>query len=128
MDTEAGAPPPSKGASDSGKILWVAIGFRVFHIGLCAFMCVAAVDTLAGNLSINDTDEIFIAAYVFLFAVILAVFEISQFKPLPAIEDVYTANFGFIYKPISKGVFIILCVVVAPAVDRCVPLSKNARD
>mmetsp|Transcript_6035 Transcript_6035/g.8539 ORF Transcript_6035/g.8539 Transcript_6035/m.8539 type:complete len:158 (+) Transcript_6035:34-507(+) len=90
------------------KRLWVAIAFRSFHIGLAAFMCVAAVDALENESDFDHTDIIFVAAYVFLFAVILAVFEISQFfNPFPPLHALYRQNFGFIFKPISKGVFII---------------------
>ena len=93
---------------ESKQIKWVAIGFRVLHIGLCAFMCVAAVDALErkGG-SIDETDTIFVAAYIFLFALIFGVFEITQFKPVAAIDALYRANFGFLYKPMSKGVFLI---------------------
>ena len=57
----------------------------------------------------EDTDAIFVACYVFLFAVMLFVFEASSFSPRPVrwLEGVYRANFGFLYKPVSKSVFLI---------------------
>lgn len=63
-------------------------GFRLFHIGLCVFMCVTAVFSLMSDNDISlipesptlqltsfnsifaeDTDSIFVAIYVFIFAV-----------------------------------------------------------
>jgi len=90
------------------KVRWVAVAFRVFHLGLCAFMCVAAIEALEGGDNVDKTDRYFVAAYIFLLAVILGVFEISCFfKPAPTLETFYKNNLGFIYKPISKGVFLI---------------------
>lgn len=49
------------------------------------------------------------ATYVFLFAVMLFVFEAHSFLPRPvgAVENLYRANFGFLYKPVSKSIFLI---------------------
>ena len=69
-----------------GKTTGVALLFRCFHIGLCAFMAFAAVDALQRRNELDQLDTIFLAAYVFVFALIFAVFEISQFKPVAFIE------------------------------------------
>ncbi|KAJ8614513.1 hypothetical protein CTAYLR_000787 [Chrysophaeum taylorii] len=99
---------------DEKQIKWVAVAFRCFHIGLCVFMCVTAVFSLSSDNDIGDTDSIFVAVYVFLFAaslrrprVILFVFEISRFKSIPPVEVVYTDNFGFLYKQLSKAAFLV---------------------
>ncbi|KAH8046723.1 hypothetical protein JL720_16318 [Aureococcus anophagefferens] len=77
--------------------------FRVANIGLCVFMCATAIDSLSNESSESDTDAIFVALYVFLFAVMLFVFEAMSFlpKPIAYVDAVYRANFGFMYKPVT---------------------------
>ncbi|KAH8057630.1 hypothetical protein JL722_6717 [Aureococcus anophagefferens] len=83
--------------------------FRVANIGLCVFMCATAIDSLSNESSESDTDAIFVALYVFLFAVMLFVFEAMSFlpKPIAYVDAVYRANFGFMYKPVTKAVFLV---------------------
>lgn len=87
----------------------VPLMFRVANIGLCVFMCATAIDSLSNESSESDTDAIFVALYVFLFAVMLFVFEAMSFlpKPIAYVDAVYRANFGFMYKPVTKAVFLV---------------------
>ena len=52
----------------------------------------------------------FVAVYTFLFAVILATFEITRVKPVVKIEQIFQQNFGFLYSHFLKGIFILLYV------------------
>lgn len=72
-------------------------------------MCATAIDSLSNESSESDTDAIFVALYVFLFAVMLFVFEAMSFlsKPIAYVDAVYRANFGFMYKPATKAVFLV---------------------
>jgi hypothetical protein len=49
------------------------------------------------------------------FAVLLFVFEASQFHSVAWVDDVYVKNFGFMFKPISKSIF--LCFVKPASVE-----------
>lgn len=88
-------------------MLWVAVAFRCFHICLTVFMTATAALALAADADVKDTDAIFVAFYIFVFAVLLFVFEASQFTKIAALDAAYRQNFGFLYKPLSKAVFII---------------------
>lgn len=87
-------------------------------------MCVTAVDSLSRDNDISETDSIFVAAYVFLFAVILFFFELTQFKSIPKLDKAYKANFGFLYKPISKGIFLIFVGFLQFGLDASQILSE----
>ena len=124
--------PPAAGKCDPAWAKRVPMVFRIVNIGLCVFMCATAIDSLSNEddesafsrrplsvlaplsrraslSSLGDTDAIFVALYVFLFAFILFVFEAHQFSPKPIkyVDDVYRANFGFMYKPLTKAIFLI---------------------
>jgi len=41
------------------------------------------------------------------FAALLFFHESSQFYPIAQVDDVVVRNFGFLYKPLGKGVFLV---------------------
>lgn len=65
-----------------------------------------------GNVSGIDaqTGLIFVALYLMLFSAILFTFEVTQFRPCPAIDDYYKRNFGFLYGATGKGFYMVLYV------------------
>lgn len=89
------------------KTPWVGVAFRCFHLGLTVFMTATAALALAADTDIKDTDAIFVAFYIFVFAVILFVFEASQFTQISFLDLAFRQNFGFLFKPLSKAIFII---------------------
>jgi hypothetical protein len=47
------------------------------------------------------------AVYIVLFGSILFCHEIHQFYPLHTVDTIVKRNFGFLFKPVGKGVFMI---------------------
>lgn len=58
--------------------------------------------------SVADIGDIFIALYLFNFAIILFAFEVIQIRPCQYLDDIFRRNFGFLYGPKGKGFFVIL--------------------
>jgi hypothetical protein len=56
----------------------------------------------------DDAGSLFIGLYMFLFAVILFMYEFTCVKPVPVIDTFYAKNFGFLYGPIGKGLYLLL--------------------
>lgn len=62
-------------------------------------------------LDVDNTDEagsLFIGLYMFLFAVILFVYEVICIKSVEVLDNFYAKNFGFLYGPIGKGLYMLL--------------------
>lgn len=56
----------------------------------------------------SDAGALFIGLYMFLFAVILFIYEVTCVKSIPFIDSFYAKNFGFLYGPIGKGLYLLL--------------------
>mmetsp|Transcript_46645 Transcript_46645/g.59915 ORF Transcript_46645/g.59915 Transcript_46645/m.59915 type:complete len:131 (-) Transcript_46645:72-464(-) len=56
--------------------------------------------------------EFFIAAYTSLFATILAAFELSKAYEMESIQEMFCDNFGFLYHPTYKGIYLIFIAFV----------------
>lgn len=56
----------------------------------------------------DDAGSLFIGLYMFLFAVILFMYEVICIKSVDVIENFYAKNFGFLYGPIGKGFYLLL--------------------
>jgi hypothetical protein len=58
--------------------------------------------------SVTDTGMTFIGIYMVLFAAILFCYELIQVKPIAAIDNIYKENFGFLYGPNGRGMYMFL--------------------
>ena len=80
---------------------FVTMGVAVFSAAVGALV-VGEAD------SINDTGTVFIGLYMILFAAILFCYELIQIKPIEKIDSVYKENFGFLYGPNGRGIYMFL--------------------
>ena len=55
-----------------------------------------------------NLEKLFIALFMFVFAILLFSFEAMQIWKYDALDGVYKRNFGFLYHPKGKALFIIL--------------------
>jgi len=97
------AVPPYKNA-EKGGVAFMNIGMMFFLsvVGALAIASVGSAD------STDATGLIFVGLYLLIFASILFIYEIIQLLPFEALDLFYKKNFGFLYGPIGKGMFILL--------------------
>lgn len=82
--------------------------FSFFLIGTSILMAFTGAKAV---LDVDNTDEagsLFIGLYMFLFAVILFVYEVICIKSVEVLDNFYAKNFGFLYGPIGKGLYMLL--------------------
>lgn len=58
--------------------------------------------------SINDTAAVFVGLYMILLAGILVTYEVSQLSRFVWLDNIVKKNFGFLYGPFGRSIFIIL--------------------
>lgn len=58
--------------------------------------------------SVNDTGVIFVGIYLIVFAAILFAYEMAQICPIEAFDLPMKRNFGFLYGPNGKGLYMLL--------------------
>lgn len=104
IHTPVAEPPP-----ESRHQSTIIMGFRVVNIGLCVFMAAVAVLSILGfgNVNGNQLSEFFVALYLMLFAATWFTFEVMQIQPVDYIIHHLKRNFGFLFHPIGKALFII---------------------
>merc|ERR1719235_2417091 len=61
--------------------------------------------------STDDTGVVFMGLYMIIFSLILAVFEISQLRPSMGIDNLWKRNFGFLYGPFGRGIYIFIAIL-----------------
>ncbi len=61
-----------------------------------------------GSDSVNDTGSVFIGIYMVLFAAIMFCYELIQIKPIEKLDNIYKENFGFLYGPNGRGIYLFL--------------------
>ena len=62
--------------------------------------------------SISDSSTIIVGLYMFLFAVIMGLYEILQIYPCTGVDTFYKKNFGFLYGVTGKCAFLIFMAVL----------------
>ncbi len=82
---------------------WAA-KLRITNLIVCALLMLAAFFSLGSN----DLSLVFIAMYVWGFALLLCCYELG----LSAIAKLIAQNFGFIYNPIPRRVFVVLIAIL----------------
>lgn len=81
------------------------------NIGMMFFLSVVGALAIASVNDVNTTEAtglIFVGLYLLIFASILFIYEIIQLLPFEALDLFYKKNFGFLYGPVGKGLFILL--------------------
>jgi len=120
MAEEVPPPPPSPGFAEQGRIGQyqvpstsdrsglIKFAVKIVVIGMSIMMLANGVLAFSslGN-SKNALSDAFVAIYITLFASLLFFHEITQFYPIEQIDEVVARNFGFLFKPFGKGLFMI---------------------
>lgn len=88
-----------------------ALFMRVFYMGCAVLMSTAAWLYILGGAS--DFTKIFIAFYVFFFAILICCFELA----LSACSRLIASNFGFLYNGLGRGVFLVFAAALAYNLD-----------
>ena len=102
------APASSRGVGPDKKAAIARVAFKCFHMSLAVFMAWTAIeDYMHLRWASTTSGTFFIATYVLFFAALLFSFETLLIRPCPPIDRVYRANFGFLYRPLSKALFFI---------------------
>lgn len=104
----------ASGHSEKTKC-WIA-ALSILDLGLAAMMAaLGLLSLLEMNFSkLNDVTEAFLAVYMIIFAVLLALYEFVYWQPVPSINKTFRKNFGFMYGLKGKGFYLIfiafLCI------------------
>lgn len=99
------------------------MALSVLDMGLAVMMGALGVLTI---LEVNkvgiggDFSEPFLAAYMILFALLLFMYELMWWTPLPGVNKAMRKNFGFLYGLRGKGLYLIFVACL------CLGLGKDA--
>lgn len=81
---------------------------RTIIVGMTVMMAAAGALSLAAlDTSDNPASDFFVGLYVILFAAILFVHEVNLMFPVQTIDQILRKNFGFLFKALGKGAFIL---------------------
>lgn len=97
-------------------IVWT---FRIIHFGLCAMMAATAVLSIMrfGDVNQNQVSGFFLSLYLLMFAVLWLTFELMQIYPVDYVSFQLRRNFGFLFQPLGRALFIIFVAFLTFAVD-----------
>jgi hypothetical protein len=89
------------------RYLWWSI--KTITILLCFFQIVTALLGLLSVSGVQQLGKVLTAIYMLFFASVLGIFEAYQLKPSAfiKIDHMYRRNFGFIFNPLGKSLYII---------------------
>lgn len=81
----------------------------IVDFGLAAMMAALGITSLIEmNFgALNDLTEAFLAVYMVIFAVLLALYEFIWWSPIAALNKTFRKNFGFMYGLKGKGFYLI---------------------
>jgi len=77
-------------------------------MGVSVMMAASGALVVGQANSVNDTGVVFIGLYMCLFAAILFLYELIQIKPIEKVDRIYKENFGFLYGPNGRGIYMFL--------------------
>lgn len=106
-DSAARPKSTSKVTGPKYKSLVSAI-LTVFNCGCCVMMAATGALGVGAVDSEKDIGVVFVGLYMILFAAILFCYETIQIKPCAALDNFYKRNFGFLYGPMGKGLYMFL--------------------
>ena len=95
----------------------------LLNMGLAALMTALGVLTIieVHRTGLGDLSEPFLAAYMVLFAILLFVYELMWWSPVPKLNKDMRKNFGFMYGLRGKGLYLIFVAFL------CFGLGKEAK-
>ena len=95
----------------------------LMNMGLAALMSALGVLTIiqVHRTGIGDLSEPFLAFYMILFAVLLFIYELMWWSPVPKLNKDMRKNFGFMYGLRGKGLYLIFVAFL------CFGLGKEAK-
>jgi len=95
----------------------------LMNMGLAAMMTALGVLTIiqVHRTGLGDLSEPFLAAYMVLFAVLLFVYELMWWSPVPKLNKDMRKNFGFMYGLRGKGLYLVFVAFF------CFGLGKEAK-
>mmetsp|Transcript_107925 Transcript_107925/g.232487 ORF Transcript_107925/g.232487 Transcript_107925/m.232487 type:complete len:185 (-) Transcript_107925:105-659(-) len=82
-------------------------------MGVSVMMAASGALVVGQANSVNDTGVVFIGLYMCLFAAILFLYELIQIKPIEKVDRVYKENFGFLYGPNGRGIYMFFTAIIA---------------
>mmetsp|Transcript_9289 Transcript_9289/g.23319 ORF Transcript_9289/g.23319 Transcript_9289/m.23319 type:complete len:199 (+) Transcript_9289:196-792(+) len=72
-------------------------------MGLCSVMTITNVDEA------NDTDDLFVSLYNFIFAFLLCSYEVTKYFPYPTLHNMLRRYFGFLFFSFSRSTYLVFC-------------------
>ena len=90
----------------------IKMTFFVLNLGFMVMMSAAGFLGIQSAQSISDSSTIIVGLYMFLFAVIMGLYEILQIYPCTGVDTFYKKNFGFLYGVTGKCAFLIFMAVL----------------
>lgn len=107
---------PQVKPSAPSTIVWA---FRIIHFGLCAMMAATAILSIehVGNVNQHQVSGFFLSFYLLMFAVLWLTFELIQMYPVDFVSFQLRRNFGFLYQPLGRALFIIFAASLNFAVQ-----------
>lgn len=117
-----GEPRASTGGGAKGKARLALMGLSVLGMGLAAMMGALGVLTIieVNGSGVGQLSEPFLAAYMVLFALLLFMYELMWWTPMPVVNKSLRKNFGFLYGLRGKGLYLIFVACL------CLGLGKDA--
>jgi len=111
----------NQGTNSKGGIVLCLLS--LVNMGLAAMMTALGVLTIiqVHRTGLGDLSEPFLAAYMILFAVLLFVYELMWWSPLPKLNKDMRKNFGFMYGLRGKGLYLVFVAFL------CFGLGKEAK-
>ena len=94
------------------------LALMIINLGLSAMMAATGVLGILEAGSTKDTGVVFMGLYMLIFALILAVFEISQLRPSMGIDNLWKRNFGFLYGPLGRGIYMIFIAILCFGIQK----------
>ena len=91
---------------------FIKMFFFVMNLGFMIMMSAAGFLGIQSAQSISDSSTIIVGLYMFLFAVIMGLYEILQIYPCTGVDTFYKKNFGFLYGVTGKCAFLIFMAVL----------------
>ncbi len=81
---------------------------KILTLGLSVLMFFTALYGISQMNGFDDLGQVFTGVYMLCFSIMLAAYELIQFWPWEALDNMYRRNFGFLYGVKGKGFFVIL--------------------
>lgn len=109
-DVEDQGPKPEEMNIDPAELKEMqkyALGLKLYYIACTAMLSAAAWVYVLNDA--KDITKIFIAFYVFMFAVQICCFEMA----IQACARVISSNFGFLYNGIGRGIYLLFVAALA---------------